>query len=276
MLPVVLAAAMMHPVQLRPDIPPLVPADISAMDADTLAALILAPGHPPVVRVRVGPPQSMLPPPPPRAMVATPISFTFKARPNRSRTHCERQVAVVTLAPASQRGPNGVGDVAASRPERLSLHREYRWVSRVGRSCADAQPFFDPRPIDADRAFRVIKDVASLQRAVRAGRPLPVPVTIDDRYSHQVREVAKLLPDRIEPVETLTSGAAALVALPLDAIERFGTGGFDLLGLRGSEALARNEALVTFFSGGLWQATLLLKNKRIARMPLRRAIPAPF
>ena len=269
-------------IALRQDGPALTPAQGRALRPSALADALLAPGHPPVVEVVVGPEGQM--PPPPGMASGTPIRLFSAAGPSSHAGFCEKTVANVSLAAVMPQDR----DRLPARPEALSITRLYRWEGKPGRrsTCEGRHyAFFSPDPDKVERLLAVVRLLAEAQRSARAGRALRFAVSVTDEKALANRDFAGRNTDPTtqptgDDMTPITDGRAALTMVPLPYISWIGAGKSaggnpltraDLVGAGG-----RRLEAVGLFAGGDWTVGIALDGDRIVAIRMRRAIPAPF
>ncbi len=217
-----------------------------AMTPAALADLMLAPGHPPIDAVEVGPP-GMVPPPPPGSPPQFDVRLFTRPRPAAEPGYCTRQrIAATVLNPGSD------ATVAIERTETLL---------RLGRPCVGGRASYGTFA-DTD-AIAIVRDLDKGRRT-RGKEP---PVTYVDR----------LPADFSAP--RYASGAAALAAVDLGQIHWAGparrAGSLSDAVRRDLAALPKRAMAIAFYAG-FWTGVVARENGRITRVWLDRAIPPPF
>ena len=277
-----LALALAATIALRPDAAPLSPALAAKMRPDVLAGAILAPGHPPIARVRVSP-FGQVPPPPPQMPTITQIRLYTVGVKSGRRRFCENQVITVTLAPVMRSDRF----LPPSPPSELAARKGYSWQGPdESIPCESRQrSFFDPGLVYDDRAFEIIDRFSRLQERTRMGRALTVTLSVEDQEAVRLQAFAARNTDPIveptaEELTPITDGRRALSLFPTHQIESISASTPPWSALTpvdaGSEHIAVDVDSVALFAGGEWHATLVLRGKTITHVHLLRRVPPPF
>lgn len=141
--------------RLRENGPAITPEQAVALSAAALGDALLAPGHPPVTEVTVGP-EGMEPPTPPGMPDFTRIKLYLEPIRSGKTDFCERVIATVYLAPVNRLKD---GHLPASPAARISTQTAYRWVGppQNGITCtASKYQFFTAKPEAEDQALEAV------------------------------------------------------------------------------------------------------------------------
>lgn len=267
--------------RLRENGPAITPEQAVALSAAALGDALLAPGHPPVTEVTVGP-VGMEPPTPPGMPHSTRIQLYLKPVGSEKTGFCERVIATVYLAPVN---PLKDGHLPASSAARISTRTVYRWVGppQNGVTCtASKYQFFYVKPEAEDQALEAVHLLGLASQDANLGRRISFPMSVEDRlgprmlaYQRQHPEIAS----NPEP-KIITNAKKALASLPIGAVSFSGlasTASPDVL--RPSDRtnkIGTGRRAMTIFLGGDWVVGLIISGGQIKMMRIVREIPAPF
>ena len=266
-------------VALRTDGPSVDPKAAEQLSPEAVGNLLLAPGHPPVTDVRIGP-EFMVPYPP---GVKIPTRFELHLKPFKSREpgFCERTIAIVHLASVDQLPDRSV---PSSRPDTIETRTGYQWAGRAKESvkgCGEPKrPFLVPKPEERADALRLIRILASAQARARRVKRQPYLMSVEDSVGPGMREYQREHPeDEQFDWEVFTDPHKALLAVPLDAVSYAGPSSAFSPNIlteddRGRMSLDMRTASV--FAGGEWTIGMILRGDEIILMRMQRAIPPPF
>jgi hypothetical protein len=266
-------------IRLRQDRPTIAPDEAKALTPQALGDVLLAPGHPPVTEVAVGP-QLMEPP----AAPGSPVQVKLYLEPASSEQSgfCQRTIATVYFDPAGSLKDAGA---PKDRPGSLATEIAYRWSDETRKASACNAPkfaFFIPRAGEQQQALEAVRLLASASRAARQGTRMSFPVSIKDKEGPEMLAYLRQHPEdsRIADLRVLTDAKKALASLPVDAVTFVGLSSTVLVDvLHASDTVgAKQPSLrgMTILLGGDWAAGLVIVDGRIVRMRLLRQIPPPF
>ena len=268
---------------LRADAPAITLAQASAMSPAQLGDALLAPGHPAITEAEVGV-QGMMPPPPPGALLQSPIELVSAAEPSKEAGFCERSVAHILLAPVRFTG----GEAPAARPVQVDTEQTYSWRVKAGErtGCSvHSASYFSVQGSGKQQAFALIRALANLQAQAKGGRRIEAELTVDDREAQRWREFARTNTDpgsqpTPKQLTAFTDGRTALSALPIGDIGSIAFGRqswhepLRKADLIGNDGVKRN--LVTVFAGGVWTIDMALDGNKISVIRIVREMPPPF
>lgn len=258
------------------------PQQAKRLSPRALGEVLLSGSDLPVVEATVGP-QGLEPPPPPGPPSPMRVKLYFRPTPSAEPGFCQQLVATTFLKPFT----SPVNGTASSwRAEGLSTELAYRWAdgdTPTANSCsAPRTDFFTPEPRDTRQILQVIRLLAWASTAAKARRPLPFPLTIEDRLGPEMLDYLQKHPELspIPDMKVITDAREALAALPINAVTFAGPASRSYPNIiKESDLHTPGNHLtqaVTIFLGGEWTVGLVLDQARITRMRLLRATPAPF
>lgn len=267
--------------RLRENGPAITPEQAVALSAAALGDALLAPGHPPVTEVTVGP-VGMEPPTPPGMPHSTRIELYLKPVRSGKTGFCERVIASVYLAPVSRLND---GHLPASPAARISVRTAYRWVGtpQNGVICtASKHQFFWAKPETKNQALEAVHLLGLASQDAKLGRRISFPVSVEDRLGPRMLAYERQHPEiaRDPELKIITNAKKALASLPVGAVSFSGlasTAYPDVL--RPSDRtdnIGTKQRAMTIFLGDVWSVGLIISGGQIKLMRLVREIPAPF
>jgi hypothetical protein len=268
-------------VRLRENGPAITPEQAKALSAAALGDALLAPGHPPVTEVTVGP-EGMEPPTPPGVPDSTRIKLYLEPIRSEKTGFCERVIATVYLAPVNR---SNDGHLPASPAARMSTQIAFRWVGlpQNGVACtASKYQFFTAKPEAEDDALEAVRLLGLASHDAKLGRRISFPVSIEDREGPSMLAYERQHPEvpRIPELKIITNAKKALASLPVDAVSFSGLAStaFPTV-LRPADQtnkMGPGPRAMTIFLGGDWAVGLIISDGQIKLMRMVREIPAPF
>lgn len=267
--------------RLRENGPAITPEQAVALSAAALGDALLAPRHPPVTEVTVGP-EGMEPPTPPGMPDFTRIKLYLEPIRSGKTGFCERVIATVYLAPVNRLKD---GHLPASPAARISTQTAYRWVGppQNGVTCtASKYQFFTTKPEAEDQALEAVHLLGLASQDAKLGRRVSFPVSVKDREGPSMLAYERQHPEipRDPELKIITNAKKALASLPVDAVSFSGlasTAYPDVLRPADrTNRIGTGQRAMTIFLGGDWAVGLIVSGGQIKLMRMVREIPAPF
>lgn len=279
--PLLAAEPAEHTTRLRENGPAITPEQAVALSAAALADALLAPGHPPVTEITVGP-EGMEPPTPPGVPHSTRIKLYLEPMRSGKTGFCERGIATVYLVPVNR---SKDGHLPASPAARISIQTAYRWVGppQNGVTCtASKYQFFTLKPDAEDQALEAVHLLGLASQDAKLGRRIFFPVSVEDREGPSMLAFERRHPEipRDPELKIITNAKKALASLPVDAVSFCGlasTAYPDVLRpVDRKIKMGTEQRAMTIFLGGDWAVGLIISGGQIKLMRIVRELPAPF